>query len=400
MATQHHEGAAVQASNVAQALQTLLDDIAAAAIPEPGSMIDDEFEVVRLLGAGAMARVFQVKRGDETLALKLLDSDPTLPIHFRAEAARRFQIEAMALGQLEHPHIVRHIEFGLTHETRIPYLVMEFVDGKSLFDIIDAHEGALAPQHIARLMAQLAEALAACHAAGIVHRDIKPENVIVEHFGTADERLVLVDFGIARVRTEGERRGHPTLQHQMLGTPRYMSPEHFDAANAGPAADLYSMGVLIYELLSGRAPFESDNHFDVVFQHMHQSPDRLVLPDMADTALAAWQSLVDGLLRKSPDERPASAATVARWLRALAEGTHAAPLVRPRRFHTQRTEMLTAEHIRRALSEGDADTDARGGADFGAVAEVAEGRRSWWKSLGRSLRRLTGWKGDASDGPC
>jgi len=393
MATHAYDGQVRNPYDATDKLQALVEQMALNAVPKPGDVIDGEFQVTRLLGSGAMARVFEVRRLDvdgmrlvgEPLALKLLDTDPTLPMHFRADAARRFQVEAMALGKLDHPNIVRHVDFGLTADNNIPYLVMELVEGRNLFEIIEDPGVQLSPRHVARLMRQLAGALAACHERGIVHRDVKPDNIIIQNLGAPNERLVLVDFGIARVRDRSAGGAKLTLQHQMMGTPRYMSPEHLDAASAGPAADLYSMGVVTYELLSGRAPFESESHLDVVMQHINEAPARLQLPEVPEAEREVWQRLVECMLRKTPDERPTDAQQVAAWLTPLAQdGDITSIKVRPRRFHTQRTLLMRA----RADEEGGLAGLEQASSEVGPNPVVPRKRLNSWRRLKAAVKGL------------
>lgn len=383
MATQAYEGRA-RSLDVGDQLEAFVAELKANALPKPGDVIDGRFVVVGLLGEGAMARVFEVQRITPStgaaegpiVALKVLDTDPSIPAAFRAEAARRFQREAMTLAELDHPNIVRHLDFGVTPQGA-PYLLMDRVQGRTLYEIMEDPTVQLAPRDVARIAGQLAAALAACHASGIVHRDMKPENVVVSGFGTADERAVLVDFGIARVRNRSVG-AKITLQHQILGTPRYMSPEHVDAAKAGPASDLYSLGVIVYEMLSGRAPFESESELDTVMRHINEAPARLMLADVDRDQREIWQRLVECLLRKTPDERPADAQHVAELLGRLAnvseDAGFAGMKVRPRRFHTQQTLLLRDRPPSPATSDGPEPVERR--------------RRGSWRRLKAAVKTI------------
>jgi predicted ATPase/serine/threonine protein kinase len=210
------------------------------------------YDDLSLLGRGGMGEVYLARdtRLGRKVAIKLIR--PALTSN--ADAVRRFEQEARAASSLNHPNIVTIYEIGEIDDRR--FLAMEFVDGQSLSAMVG---GPVDVQSVSRIGAQLAKALSVAHAAGIVHRDIKPENVIVR----ADGYVKLLDFGLARLfsATSGEagantRHGSSSL---ILGTPRYMSPEQARGEGAGSPSDVFSLGVVLYELVTGVHPFESDS---------------------------------------------------------------------------------------------------------------------------------------------
>ncbi|MFD7408244.1 serine/threonine-protein kinase [Streptomyces sp. NPDC059866] len=250
------------------------------------------------IGRGAMGEVWRAY--DETLgrpvAVKLLlpqDSDPT--------AASRFRMEAQTAGQLHHPYVVGVLDFG-THDDRL-FLVMELVDGDSLARML-ADAGPQPADRVARIAAQAAAGLAAAHQQGIVHRDIKPANLLLD----ADGTLKIGDFGIARFLDDPAAA--LTATGQIVGTSLYLAPERALGQPAGPASDVYSLGCVLYQLLTGRPPFQADTAIAILHQHLDATPTP---PQQLGADLPpAFESYLLGLLAKQPEHRP-GAAQVADW---------------------------------------------------------------------------------------
>ncbi|ALV33118.1 serine/threonine-protein kinase [Streptomyces sp. CdTB01] len=250
------------------------------------------------IGRGAMGEVWRAF--DETLsrpvAVKLLlpqDSDPT--------AAARFRLEAQTAGRLSHPHVVGVLDFG-EDEGRL-FLVMELVDGDSLARTLAA-SGPLPAERVARIATQAAAGLAAAHLQGIVHRDIKPANLLLD----ADGTLKIGDFGIARFLDDPSAA--LTSTGQIVGTSLYLAPERALGRTAGPASDVYSLGCVLYQLLTGQPPFQADTALAVLHQHLDASP---VPPRQLSIILPpAFESYLLGLLAKEPEDRP-TAEEVAGW---------------------------------------------------------------------------------------
>lgn len=199
------------------------------------------------IGRGGMGEVWRAY--DETLAravaVKLL-----LPQDTDATAASRFRLEAQTAGRLNHPNLVGVLDFG-EYDNRL-YLVMELVEGDSLARVLSV-SGALPAERVAQLAAQAAAGLAAAHQQGIVHRDVKPANLLLDAGGT----LKIGDFGIARFLDDPGAA--LTATGQIVGTGLYLAPERALGRPAGPASDMYSLGCVLYQLLSGRPPFQSYN---------------------------------------------------------------------------------------------------------------------------------------------
>ncbi|MFI9611569.1 serine/threonine-protein kinase [Streptomyces sp. NPDC052023] len=264
-------------------------------------LIAGRYQLQEPIGRGAMGEVWRAY--DETLgrrvAVKLLlpqDSDPT--------AASRFRLEAQTAGRLHHPYVVGVLDFG-TFEDRL-FLVMELVDGDSLAGVL-AHAGPQPAGRVARIAAQAAAGLAAAHQQGIVHRDIKPANLLLD----ADGTLKIGDFGIARFLDDPAAA--LTATGQIVGTSLYLAPERALGRPAGPASDVYSLGCVLYQLLTGRPPFQADTPIAILHQHLDAAP---VPPRQLGADLPpAFESYLLGLLGKQPEHRPA-AAQVADWFAA------------------------------------------------------------------------------------
>ncbi|MEV0238445.1 serine/threonine-protein kinase [Streptomyces sp. NPDC050674] len=238
---------------------------------------------------------------DETLAravaLKLL-----LPQDTDATATSRFRLEAQTAGRLNHPNVVGVLDFG-EYDNRL-YLVMELVEGDSLAGVL-TKSGALPAEEVARLAAQASAGLAAAHGQGIVHRDVKPANLLLDTQGT----LKIGDFGIARFLDDPGAA--LTATGQIVGTGLYLAPERALGKPAGPASDMYSLGCVLYQLLSGRPPFQADTAVALLHQHLDSAP---VPPrDLGVSGLPpAFENYLLGLLAKQPEDRP-TAQQAAEW---------------------------------------------------------------------------------------
>jgi predicted ATPase/serine/threonine protein kinase len=278
------------------------------------------YDVVRLLGRGGMGEVYlaQDSRLGRKVAVKLLR--PALT--GRADVTRRFEQEARAASSLNHPNIVTIYEIGEFEDRR--FLAMEFVEGQSLA----AFTGRASPiEWVARIGAQLAQAMASAHAAGIVHRDIKPENVLVR----GDGYVKLLDFGLARLLpvahgTPGDSTSD-TGANVILGTPRYMSPEQARGERAGTPSDIFSLGIVLYELATGTHPFEAESTLGMLHAiASRETPNPL---QRAPHLPGRFERLLLRMLTKLAASRPA-AADVESELLAIAASRD--DLDRPRLF--------------------------------------------------------------------
>ena len=258
------------------------------------------------IASGGMGEVW---RGTDTslgraVAIKLLRENVASDESFRA----RFASEAQHAASLHDPHIATVFDYGddLDEATgrHTTYLVMELVDGRPLSELLSRP---IAPDQAALLVAQVADGLAVAHAAGIVHRDVKPANFLV----TPDGRVKITDFGIARARGAASITDTGTI----MGTPHYVAPEVAEGREATPASDLYSLGIVLYEALSGVKPFEGETPIAVALAHLRDEPRPLPA-----TVPAPLRAIVESTMAKDPAQRPPDAATLAVALRHFAAG--------------------------------------------------------------------------------
>ena len=274
--------------------------------------LGDDFEIVRRLGKGSMATVWlaREKALGRLVAVKVL-----LPGRAQDETARRrFEREAKASASLVHPNVVQVFRFGrLPDET--PYLVMRFVKGRTMEERLAA-EGRLPAALARKVLHNVTSALAAAHAQGIVHRDVRPANVLWDE---ESESAHLTDFGIAALLTTGgEEATRLTKTGQMVGDPRYLSPEQLLDHDLTELADMYAVGVLGYELFTGDGPYDAKTNTQWITAHLTAEPRDLrqlrpdVAPEVAD--------LLRRCLNREPNHRP-SAADAARVLSGEAHTT-------------------------------------------------------------------------------
>ncbi len=276
-----------------------------------GMVLRGKYEVLEKIGTGGMATVYRVRHLhlQEEVAIKVVSGRLVEDQNF----VERFKTEAVITRKLRHPNAVRLDDFDLTDDGR-PFIVMELVHGKSLRQFLQ-EGGWLAPERAADIARQAALALDAAHQMGIVHRDIKPENLLLIAQPDGGLLVKVVDFGIAKVN-EGPSQpgGTATKTGIVLGTPRYLSPEQARGkrgAEVDGRADLYALGVVLYEMLTGRVPFDADTPFDLLLHHIGTAP---VPPHQASPALGisqAMSQLVMKALEKDPALRFQSGAEMA-----------------------------------------------------------------------------------------
>lgn len=251
------------------------------------------YRVLEVVGQGTFAEVLRVEhvRYRDVCVMKILKPDA-----LDEDTRRRFAREMEVGRSLVHPNLVR--VFGVGEYRGRPYLIMEFVAGRTLRQEMD--QGRLAPDRAREIMRQMARGLAFAHSRGVVHRDLKPENIML-----GDDGVVrIMDFGVARLLD----RQRLTATGVSLGTPLYMSPEHLDAKAVDQRSDLYSLGVIFYEMLTGQVPFPGEDVFQVISGHLSRQPPR---PCSLDPAVdPALETLVLRMLAKNPQDRPQSAEEV------------------------------------------------------------------------------------------
>jgi len=260
------------------------------------------YRVARLLGVGGMGRVYkgvQPQIGSR-VAIKVLSRECS----DRRDLVERFFSEARAVNLIRHESIVNVLDLASLSDGR-PYIIMEYLDGAALASAIEhaAQLGPLPLGSVARLAVEVLDALGAAHAKGIVHRDLKPDNIFV----TPSGRPKVLDFGIAKLLPE--LGGSYTQTGSLLGTPHYMSPEQAAGRPVDYRTDLYAMGVILFECVTGRKPFHGDSLFDLLRQHVDTPPPRPAMfrPDLPP----AFEHIILTALAKSPDHRWQSAQAMA-----------------------------------------------------------------------------------------
>ncbi len=308
--------------------------------PLIGSTISGKYHLYAKLGSGGMGAVYRARRtliGDD-VAIKIL--------HFNQNGSpesERFRREAQAAAKLKHTNAVSIFDFGISDDGR-QYLVMELVEGESLRQLIK-RQGRLSPAFAAEIISQVCAALDEAHRYNIVHRDIKPDNILVDLRSSKPEVTVL-DFGIAKLR--GDSPGALTQTGSVLGTPHYMSPEQCLGEELDGRSDIYSLGIVLYEMLTGVVPFNAPISTAVVVQHVNQAPPSLrgLNPAIPWTVERA----VLHALEKKPEARPATPGAFATELTAAVATSGVEPALERDQSTLTPTVVLTNEHQFRSNS--------------------------------------------------
>lgn len=275
-------------------------DPAALAGPSPGSRLGS-YVIEDVLGRGGMGVVYRARSDADgrVVAIKLLRPE----LSGNALFERRFSREARVAESLRHRNLVAMLETGETDG--IHYIVSDYVSGQSLRERLHA-AGPLDPAEARRLAADLGRAIDVLHRAELVHRDVKPSNVLLDGSGTA----FLTDFGLAT----GPAFTVLTKPGELMGTPAYLAPELISGKEATPRSDLYAMGCVLFESLTGRPPFSSTNMFEVVVGHLEEAPPSIA--EFRDDLPAAVSDVLEQTLAKRPEDRPPTGRTIALLLAA------------------------------------------------------------------------------------
>jgi serine/threonine-protein kinase len=297
------------------AAEVLLEDTfcprCGAPVTDPfiGTVVGERYRIVSRIGVGGMGAVYRVEHTmmRRDLAIKVL-----LPeLGGKEEFARRFEREAESASRLDHPNIITVTDFGHTPDGSL-FLVMEFLAGESLTRAISA--GPMPPARALDIVRQILRGLDHAHAAGIVHRDLKPDNImLIERDGQRDVVKIL-DFGIAKVTEPQSGREVLTQAGVIFGTPEYLSPEQALGEAVDARADIYAAGVILYEMLAGRRPFESDDKVKIISMHLAHAPPRIRDVNPSVELPVPLEQAVLQALEKSREHRFASAAA---FLQAL-----------------------------------------------------------------------------------
>jgi serine/threonine-protein kinase len=277
--------------------------------PDPmvGQLVGGRYRVTGVLGEGGMGKVYvgeqQMGSTVRKVAIKTLHShlskDPSV--------LARFHRECGTVAQLEHPNTIKFFDFGSTQDGTL-YIAMEFVAGKSLSDVLK-DQGPLSPDRVIKIMRQACGALDEAHLQGIVHRDLKPDNLVLTDRAGETDFVKVLDFGIAARRESGDAQKEQKLTQQgmVLGTPPYMSPEQFTGKALDARSDVYSLGVMAYEMLAGKLPFEADTPWQWATQHMTAQPIPFEVSAPSRNVPPAMRQAILRSLSKDREQRQPSA---------------------------------------------------------------------------------------------
>ncbi|MGM0574314.1 MAG: protein kinase domain-containing protein [Myxococcota bacterium] len=275
-----------------------------------GTVWAGRYEILEYIGRGGMGGVFKARQiqMDREVALKVVHRS----LCRDDKQVQRFEQEARTSSKLNHPNSIRVYDYGKTEDGRL-FMAMEFLRGETLGHLL-RREGGVEPERAVHIARQILKALAEAHQLGLVHRDLKPENIFIcEIFGERDFVKVL-DFGIAKAIGPTEESANLTQTGFICGTPRYLSPEQALGQGVDGRSDLYSVGVLLYEMLTGRPPFMGDNPISIVMKHVHDDPPPLAGMERygREGRRLAW--LVGRLMSKNADRRPSPAERIVEWM--------------------------------------------------------------------------------------
>jgi serine/threonine protein kinase len=271
----------------------------------PGQVIDGRYTIIKLVGRGAMADVFEARDGatSEKVAIKILRD----VVSQNPDAVARFEREAQVQQRIRHPNVA--VMYGAGMHGSSPYLALELLGGRSLLNVL-RHEKRIPLMRAVAYGWQALQGLAATHAAGVLHRDLKPANLMLRPNGDGTERVVLIDFGFASL----DGAAGITRQGFVVGSLTYMAPERLRSEPIDVRADLYGLAVVLYELLGGVAPFRADDDATLIGEILEAAP--LPLTELVEDLPPEVDKVITRALSKYPHERAASATDMAAELAA------------------------------------------------------------------------------------
>jgi serine/threonine-protein kinase len=267
--------------------------------PMLGRTIAGRYEVVRLLGQGGMGAVYLARQPvvQRDIALKILLKE----FAENETVIKRFHQEALAASRLTHHNTIKVYDFGQT-EDGILYMAMEFLKGVSLQQDL-AKAGAVPPKRVIHIMRQVCKSLAEAHKEGIIHRDLKPDNIFLQEVEGERDFAKVLDFGVAKLKEYEGKEGTLTQAGMIFGTPKYMSPEQARSGDLDARSDIYALGVIMYEMLMGKAPFSSDNPLSILISHVNEAPRRFAAFNPRVQVPDALEAVVFRMLAKDREER-------------------------------------------------------------------------------------------------
>lgn len=349
-----------------------LENLTAGSIPPPpkapdpylGTTIDGRYRVESTLGEGGMGVVYAGRHKviNKKVAIKILRGEMS---HDR-EMTERFLQEARAASSIGHPNIIDISDFG-TLPDGAAYFVMEFLEGRSLVAAMNETK----PMPLKRLLhvaRQVADGLQAAHSQQIVHRDLKPDNIFLIDRGSEKDFIKILDFGIAKVATGNTRL---TRAGTVFGTPHYMSPEQAAGAPVDHRTDIYALGVIMYEMASGRVPFDADNYMGILTQHMYKAPVpiRVLVPPPSSDIPPGLEAIILKALSKKPEHRYQQMSEVVEDLTRLEQGEM--PLAVSEMMARSGAFNVPADYFKSALSDVLPATPPEQRKPWGIIAGVA-----------------------------
>lgn len=302
-----------------------------------GRIFLNRYEAVRLLGEGGMGRVYLARQLDlgRHVVVKVMHE------HLAADPkfCERFQRETLLMARFQHPYAVTLYDASL-NDPQGPCIIMEYIRGVTLDQLL-RRNGRLSVARVGRLLNQICEVLQAAHSEGIIHRDLKPANLMVVDPDTPYEKIKIMDFGLAKLASPTVSMMNITEENTefAVGTPGYMCPEQAKGEEMDHRGDLYSIGIILYELLTGRLPFTGGSTMDIMIAHVQETPPSFAAIGLIDAVSPAIEKVVLDCLQKDPQDRPSSA-------RELAERYEAALM-------GEQTEVEAVSTCPAALDHGD-----------------------------------------------
>jgi eukaryotic-like serine/threonine-protein kinase len=287
-----------------------------------GMVLDGKYRVEKLIGKGGMGNVY----GGKHLHIGVPVAIKVLHPHLISDdtSVERFRREARSALAVNHPNAMSVMDFGVTDNDKLLYLVMELIDGVSLYELLEK-EGALDIVRAVNIMGQVCLAVEAAHKKKIVHRDLKPDNILIIECGNPDEMAKVIDFSIAKTFTENTKEQmNLTRGDIVLGTPEYLSPEQAQGFRVDHRSDIYSLGIILYQMLVGEVPFTATTANVILLKHVESMPRplRQIRPNIP----VELEAIVLSALEKDPERRPQTAMIFAEKIQSALES---AGLIRP-----------------------------------------------------------------------
>jgi len=281
--------------------------------PLIGMTINGRFVITKKIGAGGMGAVYRARQlgMNRDIAIKVLLRELTE----NETVLRRFHLEALAVSKLKHPNTIQIFDFGET-EDGLLYIAMELLEGRPLAKVL-TDDKQVSVERSLHIIEQTAKSLREAHSKGIVHRDLKPDNIFLQSVGEDSDFAKVLDFGVAKVAEGDGQNKTLTKAGSIFGTPKYMSPEQSRGSDIDARSDIYAMGIILYELLTGRVPFNAENPLGILIKHLQELPPpfQAVRPDLVIPEQV--ERFVHRMLAKQVEQRPQTAEAVIREIAAL-----------------------------------------------------------------------------------